>query len=129
MFQAVANNLDNNISVLLGNGNGTFAGAVNYNVGTGPYGITTGGFDGDGDLETGVRCQRTTSFNFSQQASINSFCAQTPFHPCQRISPGISPEADAKGHNDTDSMPEVVWALYAADPFRHLEICQGRCSF
>src|SRR5208337_4155421 len=44
----VANNTSNNVSILLGHGNGTFAAAVNYTVGTAPIFVTTGDFNGDG---------------------------------------------------------------------------------
>ena len=56
---AAANNLYDNVSVLLGNGsggtgNGTFAAHVTYAAGDGPYAVTTGDFNGDGitDLAT-----------------------------------------------------------------------------
>jgi len=51
---AVANYLSNNVSILLGNGDGTFAVAVNYAVGTGPRSVAVGDFDGDGDLDLAV---------------------------------------------------------------------------
>jgi hypothetical protein len=44
----VANGSSNNVTVLLGNGNGTFEAAVNYAVGTDPVGIVAGDFNGDG---------------------------------------------------------------------------------
>jgi hypothetical protein len=45
---AVANQGAGSVSVLLGNGNGTFKTAVNYSVGTAPSTIVTGDFNGDG---------------------------------------------------------------------------------
>jgi VCBS repeat protein/FG-GAP repeat protein len=45
---AVANNGSNNISVLLGNGDGTFQAAVDYGVGQAPGGMAVGDFNGDG---------------------------------------------------------------------------------
>ncbi|MFM2202094.1 MAG: hypothetical protein RL040_1294, partial [Bacteroidota bacterium] len=52
---ASANSLGNNVSVLFGNGSGSFASATNYAVGTNPQSITAGDFNGDGfiDLITG----------------------------------------------------------------------------
>src|SRR5439155_25459685 len=43
---AVANTVSNNVSVLLGNGDGTFQVAVNYAAGTGPRSGTVGEFNG-----------------------------------------------------------------------------------
>jgi hypothetical protein len=43
----VANSATNNISVLLGNGNGTFQTAVSYAAGSGPASVAVGDFNGD----------------------------------------------------------------------------------
>ncbi len=40
-----------NVSVLLGNGNATFAAAVNYPTGANPFGVAVGDLDGDGRLD------------------------------------------------------------------------------
>jgi uncharacterized protein (TIGR03437 family) len=40
-----------NVSVLLGNGDGTFQAAVNYGAGLGPYSIAVGDFNGDGMVD------------------------------------------------------------------------------
>ena len=44
----------NNISVFIGNGDGTFQAAVNYPVGTGPSGVGVADFNGDGKLDLAV---------------------------------------------------------------------------
>lgn len=48
---AVANVISNNVSVLLGNGNGTYQTAVNYAVGSGPCSLAVADFNHDGDLD------------------------------------------------------------------------------
>ena len=48
---AVANEGGNNVSILLGNGNGTFKAAVNYGTGTAPGAVAVGDFNGDGKLD------------------------------------------------------------------------------
>jgi hypothetical protein len=45
---AVANYLSNTVSVLLGNGDGTFQAARNYAAGSGPDSVAVGDFNGDG---------------------------------------------------------------------------------
>ena len=47
----VANRASNNVSVLLGNGNGTFQAAVNYAAGSKPRSVAVGDFNGDGKLD------------------------------------------------------------------------------
>ena len=51
---AVANHISNNVSVLLGNGNGTFQAAVNYGAGTNPVSVAVGDFNGDGKADLAV---------------------------------------------------------------------------
>ena len=51
---ATANRYSDNVSVLLGVGDGTFAAQATYAAGDGPRSVTTGDFNGDGvtDLAT-----------------------------------------------------------------------------
>ena len=51
---AVANEDSNTVSILLGNGNGTFQPAVNYTVGEQPAGIVAGDWSGNGHLDLAV---------------------------------------------------------------------------
>jgi hypothetical protein len=50
----VANRLSNTVSVLLGNGDGTFQTAVNYGTGTGPEALAVADFNADGKLDIAV---------------------------------------------------------------------------
>src|SRR5438093_2799560 len=47
---AVANYFSDNVSVLLGNGDGSFQTARNFPAGSEPYSVAAGDFDGDGHL-------------------------------------------------------------------------------
>ncbi|MDO8735696.1 MAG: FG-GAP-like repeat-containing protein, partial [Thermoleophilia bacterium] len=51
---AVANYGGGNVSILLGNGNGTLAAAVNYTSGANPSSVTTGDFNRDGKTDLAV---------------------------------------------------------------------------
>src|SRR5258708_18557697 len=51
---AVANGNSNNVSVLLGNGDGTFGPAVNFGAGVAPSSVAVGDFNGDGRLDLAV---------------------------------------------------------------------------
>ena len=48
---AVGHLAGNNVSVLLGNGDGTFQAAVNYAAGSGPRSVAIGDFNGDGKAD------------------------------------------------------------------------------
>jgi hypothetical protein len=60
---AVANFNDNTVSVLRGNGNGTFQSAVNYPVGVNPTSVIAADFDGDGHPDLAVANSDPFSFN------------------------------------------------------------------
>jgi len=47
-------NTNSNVSVLLGNGDGTLQAAVNYAVGTSPFSVAAGDFNGDGKADLAV---------------------------------------------------------------------------
>jgi hypothetical protein len=51
---AVANNTSGTVSVLLGNGDGTFGGRVDYATGTFPYAVAVADLNGDGFLDLAV---------------------------------------------------------------------------
>lgn len=51
---AVTNHLDNTVSILLGNGNGSFQPQVTYATGLGPQGIAVGDFNRDGKLDLAI---------------------------------------------------------------------------
>src|SRR5205807_2143155 len=51
---AVANTGSNNVSVLLGNGDGSFQAAESFAVATGPSSVVVGDFNGDGKLDLAV---------------------------------------------------------------------------
>jgi len=80
----VANYESNNISILLGSGDGTFTPAINYSAGRGPESITSGDFDYDGDIDLAVAnwvsgnvsvlfnlCEKVTTLLIASKCSVN----------------------------------------------------------
>ena len=62
---AVANADNNNVSILLGNGDGTFQAKVDYGAGAQPYSVTAGDWNGDGKPDLAV-----TNFSAENAVSI-----------------------------------------------------------
>jgi len=63
----VVNRFGNGVSILLGNGAGSFALAVNFPVGTGPRGVAIGDFNGDGKPDMAVANQDTDNVSILLQ--------------------------------------------------------------
>jgi N-acetylneuraminic acid mutarotase len=60
---AVVNEGSNSVSVLMGNGDGTFQPAVNYTVGSDPRWVAVGDFRHDGKLDLAVACTGSNGVN------------------------------------------------------------------
>jgi hypothetical protein len=67
---AVANYGSNDVSVLIGNGDGTFHDAVNYGTGMQPLSVAVGDFNGDGKLDLVVA---NSAWPREPQASVCSW--------------------------------------------------------
>jgi hypothetical protein len=68
---AVANNISNDVSILLGNGDGTFQKAVSYGAHSGPVAIAAGDFNGEGDI-TILLGKGDGSFGMQKNISVGS---------------------------------------------------------
>jgi uncharacterized protein (TIGR03437 family) len=93
---AVANNfevpLQNDVSLLLGNGDGTFASEISLAAGNNPFGLTSGDFNGDGKLDLAVANNGSpyVSLLFSGfPKGLSSFTTVSAADG----SPGLAPEA------------------------------------
>jgi uncharacterized repeat protein (TIGR01451 family) len=67
---AVLNTGSNNVSILLGNGDGTFQAAKNFAAGANPSGILAADFNGDGKLDLAVFMPGNTSNSTSGEVRI-----------------------------------------------------------
>ncbi|MBD1828331.1 DUF4347 domain-containing protein [Microcoleus vaginatus GB1-A2] len=83
-----ANNATNNVSLLLGNGDGTFGAATYFGVGSRPYTVAVGDFNGDGnsDLATANQTSNNVSIlpgngngNFGAATNINLSVGSNPY--------------------------------------------------
>lgn len=99
---AVANYLSDTLSVLLNNGNGTFAAAINYAVGAGPDFIAIGDFDGDGKLDLAVTNDHSNNVSILRGNGSGSFAAAVNY------AAGTEPAGIVTGDLDGDGDLDLV---------------------
>ncbi|MGH3089528.1 MAG: FG-GAP repeat domain-containing protein [Rubrobacteraceae bacterium] len=98
---ATANGFSDNISVLMNEGDGAFAAAVDYPVVETPSSITTADFDGDGDVDI------ASANAFSDDVSIlmnegDGVFAPAVYYPVDGESPQFITSSDLDGDGDGD---------------------------
>jgi hypothetical protein len=100
---AVANSNSNNVSVLLRQGNGTFALAVHYAVGD-PESVTSGDFNGDTKLDLAVGNYKTYNVSVLLGNGNGTFAAAVPY------AAGSSPESVTSGDFNGDTKLDLAVA-------------------
>jgi hypothetical protein len=108
---AVANLDSNNVSVLIGNGNGTFQGAVNYGAGTYPASVAVGDFDGDGKPDVAVANYGGGNVSVLLNDGDGTFDA----HPAVNYGVGMRPYSVAVGDFNGDAKSDLAVANYDSD--------------
>jgi hypothetical protein len=92
------------VSVLLGNGDGSFQDAVTYTAGPNPWSITTADFNGDGNLDLAV------ADNNGGGVSVLLGNGDGTFQDAQNYATGNSPFAVAAGDFNGDGFPDLAVA-------------------
>ena len=100
---AVANG-SNYVSVLLGNGDGSFQAAQSFGSGTGPASVTVGDFNGDGALDLALGNSSSTNVSVLLGNGDGSFQALRIFGA------GSGPFPVAVGDFNGDGMPDLAVA-------------------
>ncbi len=95
---------DNTVSVLLGNGDGTFAAAVNYGVGNNPVAVAVGQFTGDGHLDL------VTTNRGDNTLSVLPGKGDGTFGPAASEDVGSGPTSVAVGDLNGDGRLDLVTA-------------------
>ncbi len=102
---AVANKSSNTVSILLGNGDGTFAAQTTSPTGTNPFSIAIGDFNGDGKLDLAVANQFIDTVSILLGNGDGTFVTQTTTYPT-----GRDPESIATGDFNGDGKLDLVVA-------------------
>ena len=101
---AVANSGDNTVSILLGNGDGSFKPQTTYATGNGTYTVATGDFNGDGNLDLAVANSSDNTVSILLGNGDGSFQAQTAYGT------GGGPDAIAVGDFNGDGNLDLAVA-------------------
>ncbi len=107
---AVANSVGNNISILLGNGDGTFKPQVTYTTDTAPQGIAAGDFNGDGHLDIAV------TNSGSNLVSVFLGNGDGTFQPKVDYATGSQPKGIAVADLNGDTHPDIVLTNAGGSP-------------
>ncbi|MCJ7510365.1 MAG: FG-GAP-like repeat-containing protein, partial [Dehalococcoidia bacterium] len=98
------NSSSNNVSVLLGNGDGTFAPQTTYAIGSSPYSVALGDLNGDGDLDV------VTANYGSSNASVLLGNGDGTFASRATYIAGRWPTSVALGDLNDDGAPDMAIA-------------------
>ncbi len=99
-----ANINDTNVSVLLGNGDGTFQTKVNYGTGDAPYSVAIGDLSGDGKPDLVTANLNTTTVSVLLGNGDGTFQTKVDYGT------GVGPQSVAIGDVSGDGKPDLVTA-------------------
>jgi hypothetical protein len=94
------------VSILLGNGNGTFQAAVNYGAGLGPSSVAVGDFDGNSVLDLAIGNADANSISILLGNGDGTFQSAVSYDV------GINPSAVAIGDFNADGAVDLAVANY-----------------
>jgi hypothetical protein len=114
-----SSNEDGNVAVLLGDGAGGFAPAVNYIVGKSPQDILTGDFDGDGKADLAISNILSANIAVLSGDGAGAFRAPVYFDTAGAPTALSAHDINADGRPDLAALfpfPDAVRLLFGAPP-------------
>jgi hypothetical protein len=103
---AVTNYLSSTVSVLLGNGNGTFGPKIVFGTGSGPHSVAIGDLNGDGKPDLAV----TNYVSYTVSVLLGN--GNGTFGPKTDFGTGLEPNSVAIGDLNGDGKPDLAVANY-----------------
>jgi Ca2+-binding RTX toxin-like protein len=103
-----ANNATNNVSLLLGNGNGTFGAATYFGVGSSPYTVAVADFNGDGNSDLATANQTSNNVSILRGNGNGTFGAAT------NLSVGSTPYFVVVGDFNKDGKSDLATANFGS---------------
>ncbi len=103
---ATTNQISNNISILLGNGNGTFGAQTAFGAGSSPYAIVAGKFNADNNFDLAIANSGSNNVSILLGNGNGTFSAPTNFLV------GSNPISIAAGDLNADSKTDLVVANF-----------------
>ncbi len=100
---ATVGNSDNIVSVLLGNGDGTFQAHLDYPTGGSPQSVAVGDFNGDGNPDLAVSNEGSNSVSVLLGNSDGTFQTRRRYYPTE-----YAPSSVAAGDFNGDAKPDLV---------------------
>jgi subtilisin-like proprotein convertase family protein len=119
---AVTNQVSNDVSILLGNGDGTFASQNLVSVGSSPYSIVAGKFNADNNFDLAIVNSGSNNVSILLGNGNGTFSAPTNF------TVGASPISIAVGDFNNDSKQDLAVANFGSFFFGAVSILIGNGS-
>lgn len=107
---AVTNLEDNSVSILLGNGDGTFQAAVNYNTGEAPEEVVASDFNADGNIDLAI------ANSFDDTLSILMGKGDASFEDAVSCNVGEFPLSIAVADFNGDNKDDLAVANFSSSP-------------
>ena len=102
-YQSATQDYDGNtVSVLYGNGNGTFAAKVDYTVGVAPFSVVVGDLNGDGKADIATSSHYGSAVSVLLNNGAGGFAAKVDY------AVGLQPRSIAIGDFNGDNKPDLV---------------------
>jgi hypothetical protein len=112
---AVTNESDSTVTILLGNGDGTFTAAVSPSTGSSPVAVAAGDFNGDGKTDLAVANTGNATIPGSSSVTVLLGNGDGTFSPAASLATDLNPTSIAVGDFNGDGNADLAVANYSSN--------------